>query len=181
MEAPAGGGYAAQLAAARAAKASGGAAPAAAAPAAAAPPTVAPAAAAYAGPPVPLPESAVDRVRAAMALLVKHRGGGPFGAGRLSHEDVPNLEAALVDVLAVIKQCDFEGADPVTGEPMGKAAFAVATKSAEEKMAIEAHKSATGSSRAASDYMSGLGGKSDGRSYGISDRTPERTLKDAAP
>jgi hypothetical protein len=42
-----------------------------------------------------------------MALLVKHRGGGPFGAGRLSQADVPNLEAALVDVLAVIKQAPF--------------------------------------------------------------------------
>jgi len=46
---------------------------------------------------------------------------------------------------------------------------------------MEAHATATGSSRAASDYMSNLGGKSDGRSYGISYRTPERNLKDAAP
>jgi hypothetical protein len=65
LEAPAGGGYAAQLAAARTAKANAsGAAAAATAPATvpAAPARVAAAAPPYAGPLVPLPESAVDRV-----------------------------------------------------------------------------------------------------------------------
>jgi len=115
---PASGGYAAQLAAAQAAKASGGvAAPPAPPVAAAAAPAPAPAPVAstsdaaaappYDGPPVPLPESAIERMRVAMALLVKHRGGGPFGAGRLSQEDVPNLESALTDVLDVIKQVSW--------------------------------------------------------------------------
>jgi len=107
-------GYAAQLAAAQAAKVSASSSGSGAAPAAAAAPSfVAPApapasttgaAAPYTGLPVPLPESAIERMRTAMALLVKHRGGGPFGAGRLSQEEVPNLEAALADVLDVIKQ-----------------------------------------------------------------------------
>jgi len=58
-------------------------------------------------PKVPLGDMQSDQIRDAMGLLIKHRGGGPFGAGRLEVGEVPQLEASLVNVLNVLRKTDF--------------------------------------------------------------------------
>ena len=113
-----------------------------------------------------LDELGTDKVRKAMALLVKHRGGGPFGGGRLdTAEEVQALEDSLLDAMATFRDADFNGLDPGTGQP-GSAppAATLAAKQAAggkerteaEQEQMEAHATFGGNSGAASTYMEQL-------------------------
>jgi hypothetical protein len=103
-----------------------------------------------------------------MAMLVKHRGGGPFGPGRLSSaEEVQELEDSLVDALATFRDVDFGGLDPETGAsepntPLPQSAAkaketGLREQTDEEKVAMQAHQLISGGgSRATSNYMEQL-------------------------
>lgn len=49
-----------------------------------------------------LDEADKNTLRKAMGLLIKHRGGGPFGAGHLPRAELPALEDALKGLLEVL-------------------------------------------------------------------------------
>jgi len=103
-----------------------------------------------------LEPGAVEKIKQAMSLLIKHRGGGPFGAGRLEEEEVPSLERALVDVLELIKESDFDGADPLTGEATPSRPRTPTAAEAEKAQGTADFVTAAGKTRAADSYMEQL-------------------------
>ena len=56
---------------------------------------------------LPLDEESVEKIRKAMMLLVKHRGGGPFGMGRLEKDEVNRVVAVVVEPLLLRRCCAF--------------------------------------------------------------------------
>lgn len=50
-----------------------------------------------------LNDSDMNVLRQAMGLLIKQRGGGPFGSGRLPASELPTLEANLVELIKVLR------------------------------------------------------------------------------
>ena len=51
----------------------------------------------------PLDDASTNALRTAMGLLIKHRGGGPFGPGRLQRKQLPELESSMVSLLDVLR------------------------------------------------------------------------------
>eukprot|EP00981_Chlorochromonas_danica_P009347 scaffold2636_cov176-Ochromonas_danica.AAC.1 len=58
----------------------------------------------------------LEIVGKALEWTVKHRGGGPFGAGRLEGDDVETLENALRDAVQVLRQDSEKAVTEISGD-----------------------------------------------------------------
>ena len=70
----------------------------------------------------PLSTDELEVVGKALRLTVRHRGGGPFGVGRLAGSEAVELESALLEVSELLKK-DSQEAVPVkiaTTSPGGR-------------------------------------------------------------
>lgn len=86
---------------------------------------------------VAMPMSAQDAevVKRAMAMLIKHRGGGPFGMGRLEIDEIPQLETNLLNAVATLGQLDFgEGPAPTSSPAVPTSSNQVDERTPKEKI-----------------------------------------------
>ena len=83
-----------------------------------------------------------------LQLLVKHRGGGPFGAGRLqSKKDISDLETSLLDTVKMLTKVDASSstqskavAVPVRADPVAPVPTPVTRAVAPAPVPVPAHK-----------------------------------------
>ena len=65
-----------------------------------------------------LSSNELEKLAKTLQLVVKHRGGGPFGAGRLEGSEANNLIKSLRDTLDILKQDAFVVPNTVSAAPM---------------------------------------------------------------
>ena len=53
-----------------------------------------------------------EKARRAMSSIMKHRGGGPFGLGRLPPEELPDFETSVVDLVDALREDSLQQDEP---------------------------------------------------------------------